>query len=281
MKKRIWEIDFLRGLLIIAVIFDHFMFDWLDLPILSYNYSIIPDWMKNMHQFAAFYWSHPARVIIRESSLALFFLLSGISCSFSRSNLKRGAKLLVFSIFISIVTIILYYVTKKLSFLQTMDVRIFLGAITCFALCIIIYGSLDILFSKIHTSFGFRKYFFLLSGLIIIIFSLLWGLYPQANLQYLTTWNISNFFQFLFGKLIYGYGDYFGLFPFLGYIFIGGYLGKALYKNKKSLFPKVETNKFLLLMGAVGRKTLWIYILHQAILLPIVALILYLGGARF
>jgi len=281
MKKRIWEIDFLRGILIIAVVFDHFMFDWLDLPYYAYNYTILPEWMKNLHVFARFYWTNQARFIIRAIALGLFFLLSGISSSFSRNNLKRGIKLLIFSFIISLTTIILYHITKALTFIQTVDVRIYIGAITCFAATIIIYGLLNKLFDKFNLSIRFKNYFFLVTGLSIILFSSLWGLYPQEYLNELYVWNTKSFFEFIFGKLAYGNGDYFGLFPFLGYIFIGGFLGQTLYKDKKSKIEKFENNRFIKDISIIGRKTLYIYLLHQVVLFPIVILILYLGGARF
>ena len=61
-------------------------------------------------------------------------------------------------------------------------------------------------------------------------------------------------------------GDYFPLFPYLGWFLLGGALGKTLYREKQSLLPRtwqVAPVRFLCLCG---RKSLSIYLLHQPVL---------------
>lgn len=62
--------------------------------------------------------------------------------------------------------------------------------------------------------------------------------------------------------------DYFPLLPFFGFFLVGAVLGKTLYKNKKTLFPRVSPeNGFIRVFCWIGRQSLLIYILHQPILL--------------
>ena len=108
-KKRTWEIDFLRGICILAVVFDHFMLDF---------FEIVPsaaNWLDNrngffvaMSGFARWYWRHPIRVdLVRLLVVFTFLMLSGISCTFSRSNQKRFFKLAAAA---SAVTVATYFI---------------------------------------------------------------------------------------------------------------------------------------------------------------------------
>jgi len=275
MKNRIWEIDFIRGLLIIAVVVDHFFFDCIDVPKLFGDfYTASPEWILSMAKVANIYWYHAARTIIRTICIGLFFLLSGISCTFSHKNARRGLKLVIFGAIISLITYVLY-------FTNVMDERIVMGVITCFGLSILIYAGLDKLLDIWKVSYQFKKYIYLGIGISLVIWSIAWHLYPENQVAGLTEWNFNTFFLFLFGKLRYGRGDYFGLLPHLSYIFLGAFIGMSLYKDRVSVFPKLQDNLFIRKINWVGRKTLWIYFGSQIVLYPLVVLITYIGGARF
>jgi len=275
MKNRIWEIDFIRGLLIIAVVVDHFFFDCTDVPKLFGDfYTASPEWMLTMAHVANFYWYHIARAIIRTICIALFFFLSGISCTFSRKNSKRGLKLLLFGAIISLITYALY-------FANVMDERIVMGVITCFGLCILIFAGLDKLLDVWKVKYSYKSFIYLTIGVLMVIWSVSWNLYPENSVTSLTEWNFKNFFLFLLGKLRYGPGDYFGLLPHLAYIFLGAFVGMSLYKDRVSIFPRLQDNQFIRKINWVGRKTIWIYFGSQIVLYPLVVLIVYIGGARF
>lgn len=86
-QKRIWEIDLVRGILIILMIVLHILFNleyFYNLPI-NYSYGFV----------------NVVRIIVA----SFFILISGISTSFSRNSFKRG--LMVFSVAM-IITLITY-----------------------------------------------------------------------------------------------------------------------------------------------------------------------------
>jgi uncharacterized membrane protein len=61
--------------------------------------------------------------------------------------------------------------------------------------------------------------------------------------------------------------DYFPLFPHLGFFLLGSVLGRTLYRNRQTLFPRVNPQTPVLgFLGFCGRQSLFIYLLHQPIL---------------
>lgn len=94
-KKRIWELDFLRGLAIIMMVFDHIMYDFAYLPGYFSNFYDVNHPLFNwLNDFARLYWNSTLRFFGREFFVLLFLLISGISFTFSKDNFKRGGKML-------------------------------------------------------------------------------------------------------------------------------------------------------------------------------------------
>ncbi len=87
-KERIWEIDFLRGFLILVMIYMHIIFD------LQYYYGMNLNYEGGVHG------------VIADVAGALFIMVSGISTAFSRSSTKRGLLVLSVALSITIVTLI-------------------------------------------------------------------------------------------------------------------------------------------------------------------------------
>lgn len=71
--------------------------------------------------------------------------------------------------------------------------------------------------------------------------------------------------------------DYFPLLPNLGYFLLGAVAGRAFYPKKQSLLPRVNPDlppiRFLC---QCGMHSLWIYLLHQPILVGLIQLMLLL-----
>jgi len=87
-KERVWEIDFLRGLLILYMIFMHLMYD------LQYFYNINVNYDGGI--------LHISRILFAP----LFIIISGISTAFSRNSFRRGIIVFLVAMGLTLVTYI-------------------------------------------------------------------------------------------------------------------------------------------------------------------------------
>ena len=230
MKKRIWELDALRGLCILGVVVVHLIFDLVDLyGIVKWEY---PSWFS----------------FIKDWGGIIFILLSGICVTLGSHSVRRG--LIVFGCGM-ICTAVTFYMTK-LDF--DPSIIIYFGVLHCLGTCMVLWPTY-----KSMPWWGL-----LLHGLVLAVL----GLYLDKlimSYQLVTT----NRYLMPLGLYWRGFAssDYFPLLPHLGFFLIGAALGKTLYKRKTSLMPKVKgKNPILRFFCFCGKQSLWIYLLHQPIL---------------
>ena len=99
-KKRIFELDFLRGFCVLLMVIDHFMYDFAYFISNIFNFNPgglnNPDWLNSLNKFSINWWNWDVRIIARFAVIFLFFLISGICTRFSKNNLKRG--LIIFGV---------------------------------------------------------------------------------------------------------------------------------------------------------------------------------------
>lgn len=221
-KKRIWEIDFLRGIALILMVVFHIVFDMSDI----YKYPVYYD-------RGFFYY-------VGKASAILFMLVSGVSCSLSRSNVKRGVKILGIAMIITMVT-----------HLYDADLGIKFGILHFLGICMILYP----LFKPMK---GYLL--ILLATSIIIVGNIFAGITVHNELLFpigLTTSTFSS-------------SDYYPLLPWMGVFLYGVFAGRTLYSNRKSLFGfEMMDNPVMML----GRHTLLVYIIHQPLILLFLELI--------
>ncbi|MCQ2770623.1 MAG: DUF1624 domain-containing protein, partial [Clostridia bacterium] len=104
LSKRAPELDILRGIAVLFMIFDHFMYDCYDMMgYFFYDYGKT-EFTRELVRFARNYWNWDVRVVFRQFILFVFLGLTGICCSFSKSNLKRGFKLMAVAIGLTVAT---------------------------------------------------------------------------------------------------------------------------------------------------------------------------------
>lgn len=234
LPARIWEIDFLRGLSIILMVLYHLLYDLTEMCGFKTLFGI----EVNL--------SSAAWLVAQNIFAGLFVILSGISSTLSRGNIRRGLKLLGVAAVITAVTLI-YDSSSAILF----------GILHCLGVGILIYG---LFFNKA------KPWACACAGAIVL------GL---TAARALLLRNVPVHFNWLLPFGITGDTfvslDYFPLLPWLGVFLAGAALGKSIYSRKRSLIPRPWPGTFI---NAAGRHSLLIYVVHQ----PVLIAILYVTG---
>ncbi len=260
LSNRILEIDLLRGLCVLLMIFDHFMYDfWGVLPSVIKEYPYKRDGWREMFLTSRRYWNWDVRVVTRYVVIFFFLVLTGICCSFSKSNLKRGAKLGIVALGLTAATWVIGYVTNDV------DMTIAFGVLHCIALTLILVGLLEKLTAN--------KWVYLGIGLAMTAFG--GHLYFQAERLYYGSENIIAIVAKSMVGLAKCGSDCFPLLFFGGQVFLGVFLGKLLYAKRKSVFGWRYHNNPLTF---IGRNSLVIYVAHQVIIPVILGVIMLCCG---
>ena len=225
MRKRIWELDAVRGAALIGMILIHLHYDLVELFGLW-------DWNPGWYQ------------LFKNNYGAVFLLISGVSATLGNHPVKRGLQVFCCGLLCTAVTAGMYF----LGFAGK-DIIIYFGVLQCLGCCMMLWH----LFRRAK------------SRLLLVLAAAMVGL---------GLWLRGVGFSFpwltVLGFAPYGFAssDYFPLFPNLGYFLIGAVLGRKLYAEKTSRFPRENPPaKFLQWMG---RNSLLIYLLHQPILAAVV-----------
>ncbi len=260
-KTRIWELDFARGFAIIMMIFDHLMYDLKNMNSYFPNFSTVDLSVFNwLNDFARAYWNSELRFFGHFFFVSVFLIVSGISFTFAKSNLKRSVRLLIVAVLISVIT----FLIEEFS-----GLRIF-----------IIFGIIHMYAFTTFLTYIFRKIwnndiFIFGLGLVVIAVGIGFNFW---QLNYVSHLEWSYIPGIIIGTKAFG-ADYFGIFPYWGMILIGTVIGSLFYKNKVSLYPKYNpTSKNIFIFA--GRKSLIIFLTHQFVLFGLMFIIGYLFGYR-
>ncbi len=261
--SRILEVDLLRGIALFFMIFDHIAYDlFMTLPMIFKGYNEPGTWTNSLSSFAFNYWNWNVRIVVRYFIVFIFLSLTGICCSFSHSNIKRGLKLFGLACIVSLVTFIMGLIISDI------NVTILFGLLQCVSLSLIMIGLLEKLTSN--------KWVYLAIGLVFMGI----GIFMNIQYNYSFEYKDHNIFLLLLMQIV-GIGnvggDSFPLFLNGGQIFIGVFLGKLLYPTRKSIFNKSYSNNMVTFMG---RHSLIIYIAHQVLIVLLLSIVLLICGYK-
>jgi uncharacterized membrane protein len=245
--KRLIEIDLLRGLAILFMIFGHILWD------LDY-FGVIP--MNNI-----------IYSILQKTIPPLFFILVGMSLIVSRKKktltpeeekkyheklIIRGLKIFNLGMFLTIFSLVFFP-----------EKPVFFGVLHCIGLSII----LSVPFLK-H-----RTYSILFATIIIA----LWALISQIHIQ---NPNIIQLALGLHQSNIWTHTvDYFPLIPWFGVTLMGITIGNVLYNGNKRKFRMPDLSKYrpAKVISWIGQHSLEIYLIHQ----PLIAGLMFLFVKTF
>ena len=267
-KQRIWELDFIRGFLIFLMLIDHFVFAMYDIvPSFFSSFAIEKTWLNYVIKFGDYYWNANWRIVIRQISLFGFFTVCGVCTHFSKSNFKRGCQLLFLGLFISIFSIILSN-ESLYGFLESFNLGTFFvvySLFTCYGVCLLMYE----LFKFIYFLFFKNEYYFsfvcLFFSMLIIFLCVYFKIdFYDNNLVYYEY--VSFFDGFFMLKVPSSQMDYFPIIPYIIYVFLGAFIGGALYKDRKSLIIKKDnyfSKKFSKPILFIGHYSIFFYLFQQ------------------
>lgn len=249
-KERAWELDFLRGVAVIMMLFMHTSWD------IRYEFGI--DTFSYLE--AGWFWAfvHPIIVV-------LFVGVSGICCTLSHNNIYRGLKLLGATLALDGATIFATYVLG----INCLIIFNVLSVLTC---GVFLYSLITLIEKATGARANMVSVIMGLVGLYIVICGCNIGEmdYSTENLLFLPV-------GFAIADEPW-MADYMPLFPWLGVFLIGCVIGRLCYKEKKSVFgsrgkiTKAITRPF----EFIGRHSLIIYLAHQPLVYGILWVIFWI-----
>lgn len=265
-RDRIWEVDFLRGLMILFVVWDHFMWDvaWFCPTSKTYNTDSF-NWLYKVSE--AYFSVKGIRQIAQPVFVTMFVFTSGVSCSFSRNNGKRAIKMIAFACLLSAATYALSAIVHD-------NFTIRFNVIHVIALSTLLWTVIEFCWSKCNKNW--QKNVFGVVMLAVTITAIVVGAY--ANFK---PWDSDNSTWFFLAqhKISQGNafsefmgGDYLPFLPDFGWFLVGAFLGRVIYKERKSIFPSVNA-KFVSPVTFCGRNSLWVYFGSQIVMYGLIYLL--------
>lgn len=315
-RNRIWEIDFLRGVCVILMILDHlaillgsyFGNQW-------YGFGFVRRGVGDAFTTFCYNWingsASSVRDVIHPIVLFIFFSISGISCTFSRNNAKRGFQLLAVAL---IYTLGSYIAQNQMGI---SGVFVAFGVLDFLAVSMLLYALISFLTRD-------NRLAMIIASIVLIVLTLcLYFCYtPPATTPKIFAiifpphdfWGNPSLF---YSQYEFSPGDLFTMIPYTAFYFAGVLVGelfyyerlslvrfdltKALYKKtcdalyanveaeKKSLCDfSIDALKFMLGAGKVttaiakaiekaicffGKHALIVYVVHVVMLAAILSLI--------
>lgn len=224
---RIQSIDALRGLAVILMVIHHFLFDLVE-------FLNAPAWL----------FDNPVFNILHYIFAGVFIGLSGLSSRFSRSNVKRGIKVAVIALIITLVT-------------WLMGMEILFGVLHLLAFCMIFYGLTRKFWDRIPEIAAPFIY-----AALTVVSAVILNLINPVSVKWL--WPFGAYYNGFYSS------DYFPILPWVFVFLFGTWLGRLVRERR---LPEIIYTFNPPFFPTVGRLSLIIYVFHQPVLYGITMLL--------
>ena len=202
--------------------------------------------------FGILNWQLPQWYLVFKNNFgAVFLVISGISVTLGSRCVRRGLTVFGCGFLCTGATLLLY-----LTGMADRSILIYFGVLHCLGVCMLLWPLFRQLPNWMLVPTGLA---FAAAGLVLRRYS------PDVPAVLIPLGFAPGWFSS---------SDYFPLLPNLGYFLLGAALGRRLYREPVTRFPKVEDGKMpIRFFCAMGRHSLPIYLLHQPILAALVLLL--------
>ena len=250
--NRIWELDALRGFLILMVILDHLAWDvgW------SGVHFATPAgiWLQRV---SLEYLNSAIRAATHDGFVVLFVVLSGVCSNFSGSNFRRGLRLAAFALGVTVVSVAAEQI------LHARGAAIYFGILHCLAACQLIFAALE--------RFRCPRGVTLLIGGVSLLIGAYFASEPISVSGF--DWRYPFVYNTTFRTAT---GDFWPLLPYLGWFLIGAVIGGLVYRDRRSVADG-RVRPALRWLEFMGRHSIWFYLGSQVIFLGLAYLLALVG----
>ncbi len=237
---RVYLLDEIRGFAIICMVIYHALYE------LNYEFGVkIPVFFSGWFG------------IIRDIFAGTFIFISGIMCRYSHDNVRRGAECFFLGMVITFV--VPFFTTDEISF----------GILHLLGVSMMIYGLFGKYIEKIPPTVGL--------ALNALLAAFTWnasrGFVGFGALKYNfpeTARNVGVLFPMGIISKSFSSSDFFPIMPWFFVFLAGSFCG---YWFKSGAMPKAFYKPHCKPLAAVGRVTIWIYMLHMPIIFALFSLI--------
>lgn len=241
--RRVGFLDELRGLCILLMVLYHAAYDL----VMIFHVNIL-----------FFHW--PVLRFAQSFVAGIFIFVSGIACRYSKSNAKRGLIVLALGFVITAVT---FYMFKEQA--------IYFGILHLLGTSMLLFALLQNVLNLFSPFAGMLLFL----ALFAVTYRLPDGMLGLGAFSF----RLPAFLYEARYLLPFGFGgmgaDYFPLVPWLFLFLAGSFVGIPLRENA---LPRWFYDTHSKPLAAIGRRTIFIYVLHQPILYGILPLIFSLIG---
>lgn len=266
-RERVWELDLIRGILLFFVTIDHtctFAYSW---GIITYK-TAVGEAFKN---FADFYLDSVFKKVSHLLALWLICFMSGTSCQFARSSIRRIIKFWIFTaVFMG------GYALLHLLFPNYISGTLIFNIVAVLTISMTCWYLLErfncpmfvrIIIGAFFTAFGlgFYVYSCIKANGLFIEDIISGGAVIENKFLALTVYCKSGY------KL--SPDNFEPLLPHLGFFFLGAVFGRYFYKDKTTKLKRKTPPKVLMPIMILGKHSLEAYLLLTPIVIGVMWLI--------